>query len=455
MFTVAHKFFMNQLSGTGAAIRLSGTIAAGGSTVSLTDSNLAGNTITGALVMVCATSYTEPATMGIGFWDGTNQVCYGMCVEYGTPPDLQSQRSNTGIPLWSSLGNADSRLIISSTTNGITLTLESGVLDTSNGMTVYAILFTDDVEVHVGSLNCSTSADGTATYSSCPFEPKVGIVCGSQTATLNSTDTNKCKWGFGFADWTNSGDTQQAHTLVCCDDASYALYDLFTTNPSSTYVSSSKWEAATQHITNYEITTFASNGFTVTTRSVSGTPQTEQLYFMILGGKGIKRAAIKTSQAGTTTSSSNFTDVTLGYVPHLVLANFNSRTTEDSWAESEHGNNLFSAYVDNGAWKALNSTYSYGFGNVFIFEGESTPNIYQTHAATAGIALPDNPTDYSGVSYNLYGIRAPGSSYAHSTPGEGFKYEVYLYSDSYTPSWGSGRINFLCIEFANFDRSIA
>ena len=304
----------------------------------------------------------DHATYALGYSDFTNEISLSHTDEDNvTTTDTGSAIQQDALHTQESAGQTvDSSCTASTITDGVRLTCADAP---PAAYLATAVMFNSDIAANcaVGTLATSTTIGGTASVSGLGWQPDVILTFTRNSATIPFDSSGIARAGFGFA--VNSGGITQYATgqnsqnnSASADLQQVLRNDRISLNPLSTGGSS------------FDVTSFDSGGFTVTTRDATATNAIAYLTMELASGIDAKIIACDsptstgaksctgtgwTPQAGifyqtmadtlSVYSSSGATNETLG----LSAFTASSASTISMWADDAAATTNTTSMVDN------------------------------------------------------------------------------------------------------------
>lgn len=289
-----------------------------------TTTDLGGLTPSGVLVFSSGAdtdNVAEDAThMGIGFTDGTEEATVGCYMRNGNAThesnhfhtDTQTQTLSTN-QLFSEAN------VVSFITNGVRLNFTDAP-SSAHFITIVFFAGTDIAEVQVDTFNIANAQNGTASISTMGGTPDI-VFCMNQRQTFPAESApGDGRFSFGVA--VNDGSQTQRCTAFYTPRAqSTSLCNATIRNNRfgvCYFNSSVEWTV--------ELTSFDSNGYTVTTRD--GTSGGRSISCMAIRLAGDSEAWVGDADPPTSTGSDSITGV--GFEPSFVLQGMTMMQTANS-----------------------------------------------------------------------------------------------------------------------------
>lgn len=255
---------------------------------------------------------------------------------------------------------------------------------TSNNLDIVFIFFTgDDIQANVGSLALNATINQTASVTGLTFAPDLILTTGSGFALDSGQVDGRISFGcatrFGSIKnsssafrMRNSAGTATTVSEYVADNRCFSMFNL---------------NANT--INTAEVTSFNSDGFTITSRtSFSGT--TNQMLYMALKGPASNIFDLQNYTSSTSTGISGI--ATTDFIPSLVLGALGTVTTTNSLTTSNNSTGLSIFAV-----KSLNSKSNYGSGTMSVSSGSSAV----TGAGTAFSSFNPGDNIYNSVNTQI------------------------------------------------------
>lgn len=353
-------------------------------------------TPSGAIVFV-SEAYdgdTSPvhAKMSIGFWDGTTTGCGTAMSNDGVSTTQNFRRMLSTTPRIVSIQQYGAVTIasysISNITDGVRITMESD--NTGVGRHAVVVLLPSDWDVDVTKMTMASSQDGISQNSSLSFEPDFVLgVCVGESDEAGSTH-NIMSWGCAIND---GSETQRMAAVFdedgltgsSSDSGSYLSTEYFT---GQYFRDALSWGG--------EITAFASDGYTITTRLAGSGSDIVLVMAVNTGGQSFD---LRTTTTPTSTGEQAVTS--LGFDPSILFNSITDAATVDTAADGLS----MSVGVSDGT-----NEYSQSYR---AEEGASTTDSSSRYG-TEGLYLLDE-TDGTALSAASVALDSDGYTYDYST----------------------------------------
>ena len=261
----------------------------------------------------------------------------------------------------------------------------SNTTASTNNLDVVFIFFTgSDIQANVGFLNTGLTNGTTRTVTGLTFAPDLILTAGTGYASQNEGRLNfGCATKFGTIKNSTSvfrmrGGTGTGTTVgeAFYNDKCFAMY-----------------ENATNNISTASVTSFNSDGFTITSAGTftTGTSQsTSQILYMAIKGPSSNIFNLQNYTSATSTGVSGI--ATTDFIPSLVIGALGTVTTTNTLTTSNDSTGLSFFAV-----KSLTSKSNYGLGTMSVTSGLTAV----TGSGTAFSSLNPGEVVYNSVNSQI------------------------------------------------------
>lgn len=255
------------------------------------------------------------------------------------------------------------------------LTFTTTTPQTNINLDLICIFFTgSDLTVGVGNLALGTATNNTASISTLNFTPDC-LITNFVEVAANASQTTQSRFSIGAA--VRLPSTKQSTIAYRCTDRSTGLSTQTHTYASSTSCAASVSTAAGA-LNTYAVTSWAANGFTITSTLISASGTSNNLLWLALKGASGNDFMLTDYVSGTSTGDQFNYFGSSGSVPQLVMGALTG-TTSDAPATSSQTSpdcesvNLFTSEAKDAPYNlgagtitsATNSTAVTGSGTTF------------------------------------------------------------------------------------------